>query len=222
MQLALGIDPDGFARRDVAHEAEAQAFQRDGFAGDEVFGAVLRLVDAEAQRTDAERVAEREQAVAGDLGDDGVRAAHAAVHVRDGLEHGVRIERVAVGGRGDLVGQHIQQHFRVGVRVDVAAVDAEQFFLQLFLVREVAVVRQRDAERGIHVERLRFLFAGRAGGGIAAVADAGIALQRTHVTRAENVTHEAVGLVHREHAAVIGCNPRRILTAVLQQQQRII
>jgi len=103
-----------------------------------------------------------------------------------------------------------------------SGVVAEQFFLQLFLVRQVTVVRQRDAERGVHVERLRFLFAGRAGGRIAAVADAGIALQRTHVPRAEDVTHEAVGLVHREHAAVIGCNPRRILTAMLQQQQCVI
>jgi hypothetical protein len=222
MQLAGVVDEDGFARRDVAHEAEAQALERHRFAGDQVFRAILGFVHAQAQRTDAERVAEGQQAVAGDLGDHGIGAAHALVHHGDRLEHGFLVERIAVGGGLDFVGQHVQQDFRIGTGVDVTAVDTEQLILELGLVGQVAVVRQRDAERRIDVERLRFLFAGRTGGRIAAVADAGITHQRAHVTGTEHVAHQAVGLVHREHAAVVGCDTGRILAAVLQQQQCVV
>ena len=222
MQLAIVADEHGFARCNVAHETEADAFQGHRFARHHVFDPVLALVHAQAQRTDAVGVAEGQHAVAGDLGDDRVGAAHALVHDADRLEQGLGVERITVGRDLDLVRQHIQQHFRVGIRVDVAAVVAEQRVLQLGLVRQVAVVGQGDAERCVHVERLRFFLARRTGGRVAAVTDAGVPLQRTHVTGAEHVTHQAVGLVHREHAAVIGCNARRILAAVLQQQQCVV
>jgi hypothetical protein len=216
------IDEDRFARRDVAHEAEAHAFQRHRFGGDQVFGALLGFVDAQAQRTDAERIAEGQQADAGDLRHGGVTTAHAAVQHGHGFKDRVGVDRDAGGGFLDFMGQHVQQHFRIGIGVDVAAVVLEHLLLELFPVGQVAVVRQRDAERRVDVERLRFFLARRTGGWIAAVADTGIALQRTHVTGAEHVAHQAVGLVHGEHAAVIGRDTRCILAAVLQQQQRVI
>jgi hypothetical protein len=46
--------------------------------------------------------------------------------------------------------------------------------------------------------------------------------QRTHVTRTENVAHQTISFVHAEGIAMAGCNTGGILTAVLQQQQRII
>src|SRR5471032_1013877 len=165
---------------------------------------------------------EGQQADAGDLRDGRVAATYAAVQHGDGFKDGVGVDHDAGGGLLDFVGQHVQQHFRVGVGVDVAAVVLEHLFFELFPVGQVAVVGQGNAERRVDVERLRFLFAGRAGGRIAAVADARVALQRTHIAGAENVTHQAVGLVHGKHTAVIGRDPRRILAAVLQQQQSVV
>jgi hypothetical protein len=60
-----------------------------------------------------------------------------------------------VRGTFELQREHVEQHLRIRVGVDVAEVELEQLALQRFAVREVAVVRERDAERGIHVERLR-------------------------------------------------------------------
>ena len=78
---------------------EAQAFQRDRFAGDHVFGAVVGLADADAQRPDAERIAERQQAVAGDQRHHRIGAAHAPVHAAHRLEQRRRVERA---GRASL------------------------------------------------------------------------------------------------------------------------
>ena len=77
------VDEDRLARRDVAQHREAQRLERDRFARDDVLGAAHRLVDADDERTDAERIAEREQPVAGDHRDDRVGAAAALVHAGD-------------------------------------------------------------------------------------------------------------------------------------------
>ncbi|MNQ74601.1 hypothetical protein D3C85_893620 [compost metagenome] len=222
VQFLVCIDEDGFAGTDVAHEAEAHAFQGHGFGSDQVFGTLLRFIDAQAQRTDAVRIAEGQQAHAGDLRNGGVTALDAAVQHGNGLEDGFRVQVQARRRFLDFMRQHVEQHFRIGIGIDVAAVVLEHFQLQLFPVGQVAIVRQGDAEWRIHIERLCFLFARRTGRRVTAMADARRALQRTHVTRTEDVTHEAVGFVHGKHTAVIGRNPCRVLTAMLQEQQCII
>jgi len=122
-----------------------------------------------------------------------------------------------------LVRQHVQEDFGIGVRVDVAAVDAIERFTQFAPVGQVAVVGQHDAERGVDVERLGLFFAGAgAGGGVADLADAGRAGQRAHVARAEHVAHQAVRLVHIELVALRRRNARGVLPAMLQQQQAVI
>ncbi|MNI32218.1 hypothetical protein D3C73_861240 [compost metagenome] len=122
-----------------------------------------------------------------------------------------------------LVRQHVQQHFGIGIRVDVAAVDAVERFTQFAPVGQVAVVGKHDAERGVDVERLGLFLAGAgARSGIADLADAGRTGQRPHVARTENVAHQAVSLVHIELVALRRRDARGVLPAMLQQQQAVI
>ena len=160
--------------RDVAHHLEAQRVERDALGGDHVLVALLGLGAAEDERPDAVGVAEREQPVAGDHRHHRVGAAAAPVDAGHRREDGRRIELVVGGVLLQLVREHVQQHFGIGVGVDVPQVLPEQLVLQLLGVGEVAVVPEHDAERRIDVERLRL---GRRPGGargrIARVRDAG-------------------------------------------------
>ena len=123
----------------------------------------------------------------------------------------------------ELEREHVEQHLAVGVGVDVAEVELEELALQLLAVGQVAVVAERHAERRVHVERLRLEVGERgAGGGIAAVADAGGAHQVAHVARAEHVLHEARALVHVEDRALARHDARGVLAAVLQQEQAVV
>src|SRR3569833_2451494 len=98
----------------------------------------------------------------------------------------------------------------------------EHLNLELFPIGEVAVVAENDAEWRIYIERLRLFLAGRTCGRIAALADTGIAQQRAHISSAEHIAHQAVGFVHAECLTIAGCNARSIMTAMLQQKQRIV
>jgi hypothetical protein len=129
----------------------------------------------------------------------------------------------AARGAFQFVREHVDQHLGVALGVDVAVVGGEQLRLQRLRVGQVAVVRQRDAERRVHVEGLRlFLAVGIAGGGVAHLAQARGAGQRAHVAGAEHVAHHALGLVHEDLAALQGDDAGRVLAAMLQQQQRVV
>jgi hypothetical protein len=154
-----------------------------------------------AQRTDAVRVAEGEQAVAGDQRHHGVRAAQALVHVLDRGKHLGRVQRHATRRALQLVREHVEQHLGVALGVGVAVVGGEQLRTQCVRVGQVAVVHQHDAEGRVHVEGLRLFFAVRvARGRVAHLAQAHVARQRAHVAGAEHVAHHALGLVHEELA----------------------
>ena len=134
---------------------------------------------AERERPDAERVAEREQAVAGDQRDDRVRAPDALVHGGDRGEHLLGRELPVARRALELVREDVDQHLGVAAGVDVAPVDVEQLLLQRLRVGQVAVVDEHDAVRRVDVERLRlFLAVGVAGGRIAHLAEADVARQR--------------------------------------------
>jgi hypothetical protein len=108
----------------------------------------------------------------------------------------------------------------IGVGVDVPPVDAEHLALQLLGVRQVAVVPERNAERRVDVERLRFLDVARGTRRrVANVGDADVADQVAHVPCAEDLAHHAVALPHRERTALPRRDARCVLTAVLQQLQ---
>jgi hypothetical protein len=123
----------------------------------------------------------------------------------------------------DLVGEHVQQDLRVGVRVDVPAVVHEELAAQLVRVDEVPVVAQHDAVRRVHVERLRFgLRRSGARRRIAAMGDAHVAHEVAHIARAEDVAHEAAALVHVEAVALGRDDARRVLAAVLQHRHPVV
>ncbi len=104
----------------------------------------------------------------------------------------------------------------------MAQIRGEQLLFELLGVGQVAVVCQRQAVRGVHVERLRLGLAGRTGGGIAHVADAQVALQARHVACVEDVTYQTVALAQQETALVPGHHARRVLTPVLQHRQGVV
>ena len=147
---------------DVAHDLEVAVLEHERLGGDDpLVAAVLGLARAEDQRTDAERVAEREQAVAGDERDRGVRALDALVHARDRLEDLLGVELDARDRGLQLVGEHVDQQLGVARGVEVPAVLVEQLVGELARVGEVAVVHEHDAVRRVHVEGLRLLLARR-------------------------------------------------------------
>jgi hypothetical protein len=105
----------------------------------------------------------------------------------------------------------------------VAQVGAEEVVLELLGIGEVPVMAKDDTERRIHVERLRL--GGRpcrTGGGIARVSDTALPAERAHVARAEHVAHHARSLVRMEVGAVRGDDARRILAAMLEDQQPVV
>ena len=110
--------------------------------------------------------------------------------------------------------------FRIGIGVDMAQVLHIHVTLQRFCIGQVAVVSKYDAERRIDIERLRFR-AGSSGSSrwIATVRDPHVAAQVAHVAGPEHVAHVALALVHVEHRPFARDDARRVLAAVLKQQQ---
>ena len=86
-------DEDRLARRDLPHHLVVGVLEHERLARDDPFVAREPCGTAtENQGTDPVGVAEREQPVSRDEGDDGVRAFDPAVRARDRLEDAVRIQ----------------------------------------------------------------------------------------------------------------------------------
>ena len=221
MQPALLVDVDGLARAHVAQQLEAALVERDALRGDHVLAAARRVALADHQRPDAVRIAEADDAVTEDHRDDGVAADDAAIR---GAQRGenVRGRRARRAEALQLAREHVEQHFGIRRRVEVAAIFADQHVGELRRVGQVAVVREADAVRRVDVERLRLGRAVATGRRIAHVADADVALQLQHVPLLEHVAHEADVLAQEQLAFVLGHDARGILAAVLQHGQRVI
>ena len=97
-----------------------------------------------------------------------------------------------------------------------------QLGLELLGVDEVAVVRQRDAERRVHVERLRLGRARRAGGRVAHVPDTHVAGEGGDVILLEDVADHTILLAQAQPSRVFRHDACRILPAVLQRQERFV
>ena len=104
----------------------------------------------------------------------------------------------------------------------MAAVFALEHFAELARVGEVAVVREADAVRRVHVERLGFGGVVAAGGRVAHVAHADVALEFQHVMLLEDVAHQALALAHEQLAVGDRRDARCVLPAVLEHRQRVI
>ena len=161
------------------------------------------------------RVAETDDAVTGDHRHNGVTTDATVVHVGHGGEN-VLFGRLQLAALGQLVGEHVEQHFRVGTGVDVTQIGFVDLFGQLFNVGEVTVVRQGDAVRRVDVERLSFGRRRAAGGRVADVTDTHVADQTLHVTLLEHVTHQAIILAQEQPAIMAGHDTGSVLAAVLE------
>jgi hypothetical protein len=137
--------------------------------------------------------------------------------------------REDVGGRDarradalQLGGEHVQQHLGIGGGVEVATLLADQHLGELGRVGQVAVVAEADAVRRVDVERLRLGDPVAAGGRIADVADADVALEVEHGLLVEDVPDQARALVHRQQALARGDDARGVLATMLQHGQRVV
>ena len=168
---AVGVREQRFAGLDVAHEVETLNVDGAALGSHHHLFALRAPAHAEGQRTDAVRIAEGDDAAAIDHRDRGVRAAATPV---DAGHRGENLFVVRLVGAHllQLVGEDVEQYFRVRFRVDVAQILAEDMRHQLVGVGQIAVVRQADAVRRVDVHGLRFGGAGRAGGWVAHMADA--------------------------------------------------
>ena len=122
----------------------------------------------------------------------------------------------------ELVREHVQKHLGVGVRVQMAMVVLLDEAFQLVGVHEIAVVREADPIRRVHVERLRLGQARAAGRRVAHVPQAHVAGELQHVPFLEHVADQAVALANAQPPAVVGHDACRILSAVLEDGERIV
>ena len=116
----------------------------------------------------------------------------------------------------------IQQNLRIRAGIDVPQIGVEQLLFQFRGVGQIAVMRQRNAIRRVHIHGLRFCGTGRPRSRIAHVADAYGALQTLHVIHLECITYQTIGLAQKQPASVRGCNACRVLSAVLKHGQGVI
>ncbi len=221
MQAPEFVDEHRLARGHVAHQVETQYIQRDIFGGQHVLVALAGAAQAQHQRTYAVGVAKTQHTIADQHGDHGVAAAAAPVDRAGGREdvgrrHARRTHALQLGS------EHVQQHFGIGLGIQVAAILAHQHFGQLGGVRQVAVVRQADAVGCIHIKGLGLGGTVAARGGIAHVADADRAPQFQHVVLLEHVAHQAGALAHAQFALVRRHDAGGILAAVLQFSQCVV
>ena len=145
------------------------------------------------------------------------------MHGRDGIEYAFGVEALRLRDARDFRGKHVEEHFGVARRVDVTAIRFVEFLRKFGGVRQVAVVREHDPVGSVHVERLGFLVRARATlGRVTHLTDPDIAREVAHVARAKHVAHEPHGLVHVKVKSVERGNARRVLTAMLQEVQRIV
>src|SRR5215208_7286773 len=100
---------------------------------------------------------------------------------------------------------------------------ASQHFRKLRRVREVAVVREANAVRRVHIERLRLSRSAVAPRrGIAHVTDSDVALEIEHVMLLEHVPHEPAAFARVELAFARSGDARGILATMLQHRHRIV
>ena len=216
------VDEDRLTRGHIGDQGEVQGVEGDALGGDHVLDPVLARALAVDQGADAVGVAEAEDAEARDHGHGGIAPAAASMDPGHGAEQ-VAVVDAQFPLDLQLMGEDVEQDLRVRLGVDVAQVLHEEVALQVLGVGEIAVVGQDDSVGGIDVEGLGLGGTGRAaGGGIAHMAYAHVALELDHVAGAKDIAHQTGILAQVELVALGRDDPRGILTAMLKHQQGVI
>ena len=220
MDVLVHVDEDRLARRQVPHQLEAGHIERHRLGGDHHVLALGRLTRTVDDRTNAVGIAKRHQPEAVDDRHGGVTPAAAPVNAAQRIEDILRRQIQSL--LAQFVREHVEQHLGVRAGIDMAQIGGEQLLLELIGVGQVAVVGQGDAVGRIDIERLGFGLARRTGGRVADMTDAHIALQPLHVTRMEHVPYQPVVLAQQKATFIPGHHAGGILSAVLQDRQRVI
>ena len=153
----------------------------------------------------------------------GVRALDPLMNTRDRVEHLVGIKIDTGYLRLQLVREHIHEQLGVARCVEVPAVNVKKLLGQLASIGEVAVVDERDAVWGVHVEGLRLLLIlGIALRRVPNMTETHVADEIAHVAGAVGLPHLATRLLHVQGAALCCSDPGGVLATVLQQQQRVV
>ena len=121
-----------------------------------------------------------------------------------------------------FMSEYVEQHFRVGIGIQVALVLDEEFLLELFGIGQITVVRKRNALGGIDIERLGFSGTGAAGGRITNMGNAHGASKVEHVTGMEDISHQTAAFAQVKLLPLAGDDARCILTTVLKHRQGFI
>src|SRR5471032_2707441 len=148
---------------------------------------------AEYDRTDGVRVTETDDAITGDHCHHGVTTTATVVHVGYGGED-VFFGGLQLATLGQFMSENVEQHFRIGIGVDVAQVRFVDLLGQLLDVGQVAVVRQGNAIRRVDVKRLGFGRSRTARGWITHMANTHMTDQALHVTLMKHITDQPVVL----------------------------
>ena len=213
LHVALQVDKHRFTRLDVALKLVGSSLQRHRLTGQHH----IALAAPHAQGTNAVRVTKCQHTVTGNQRNHGIRTLDPAMHVAHRSEQVLRLQGRAACGALDFMSQHIEQDLGIALGIDVAVVGAEKFAFERVGIGQVAVMHQHNAERSVHIERLRFFFAeGIARRWVTHLAQTAVARQGAHVARAKHVLHHALGFVHKELAFLLGDDTRSVLAPVLQ------
>ena len=158
VHMALQIDENRFTWLDVALKRVRRAFKRYRFTGQ--YHRPRTIITApHTQRPNAKRITKRQHTMPGDQRNHRIRALEAPVNVFDSGKNIGRLQRQATRGAFNLVRQHVEQHFGIALGVDMPVVGDEQLAFERVRIGQVAVVHQHNAERRVHIKRLRLIFA---------------------------------------------------------------
>ena len=220
MEPVFAVDEDCFPRADIADEFEFERVEDGVFRRDHVLLLHAEAALPQLQGADAVRIPESQNSLATDECDCRVgpfALSHDGFYRSEDV-FGRQFLRVLVAKRD---GEDIQEDFGIGIGIEVVVLPLHQFLPQLIGVSEVAVVRERDAERSRNEKRLCLEFAAAARRRIPNVADAHGALQALERFVVEDVADHAVALLQME-LVVIGDDPCSVLAAVLEHNEAVI
>ncbi len=144
MDRAVGLDIDRFTGQHVADQLEAENIQRNAFRGDHVLGTVGGFPLAVAKRPNAVRIAYPDDPIADDHCHQRIGTDRTIVQALDRVEERIR-RRPHAGAILEFVGKNIEEDFRVGARIDMPPVGAEQVLVEILVVDHVAVMCKANA-----------------------------------------------------------------------------
>ena len=197
------------------HDVQADAFRGDRIRGN---GAVIPV--PVNQRFDPVGIAEGHEAMLCNIGHDRITAADFFINLLDSLENMLRFQVFDVL-LFKLLCENIEDGLHIVFGIEESFVFVEQKRFDLPVIDDVSVVGHHDPEGRIDEERLGLIATVTADRRIPGVADPDISLQTFEVLFCEDIPYEAVSFFCVE-TSVIGYDPCRILTPVLNGQKSLI